>query len=262
MPNDATNNPTHLSEEPAGLGHNLPDEFDAIKARVDALVESANRAAIAHPKVDEEETAGKFRDFLEQIRLAHKAAEDERKRQKQPHADAAKAVDDRFRPLTAALDMIKKILNPKLTAYLQAKQRREQEEARKLAEEAEAARLAAEEAAAEAEHGEGDVVGSHIAAEEAQTAAKEADKVATQAAKTPTQVRGSETGRAASLRTTYSGKIVDDMKVFRRYRKNGTMLDALQRAVNAELRGADKSAIRRGEFSIPGVEIVEEQNAA
>lgn len=243
-----------MNDTPA-MGHNLPDNFAALEARTDELIAGANRAAGSVTEITDEETADRFKDFLEQLLTARNEVDGERKTQKQPHLDAGKAVDDRFKPLLARLDTAKGVLNPRLTTYMQAKKAREDAEARRLAEEAERKRKEAEEAAAAAEAAEGDsIVDDRIRAQELEQDAATAKKVADQAARAPTRVRGDYSKRAAGLRTTYKGRITDPDAVWRQYKHNAGVRDALQKAVNAD--------IRAGKRGIYGVEVYAEQTAA
>ena len=250
-------------DEPAGIGHNLPDEFGALKARADEIVATANLWAKERPVFTDDEMAGKAHDFIKQARKAEIGCDDERKRLNVPHDDAIKTNNDRWRPLISALKIVQNLLKPRRTAYLDAKEKREKAAAEAKRREAEAAQRAAEEAQRKAEApDDGNIVEAHVAAQEAKERANQLTKDADHAERAPTQIRGTVSGTASHLRRTYHGNIADDMKVFRRYRKNANVIEALQKAVNAEIRRADNEDIRTGAFRIPGVEIVETKTAA
>lgn len=234
---------------PAGIGHNIAP-FDQIAERTATLIETANRWITERKEIADDDTAGKANDFLTQLRAEYKAAEDERKKEKQPHLDAGKAVDARYKPiterLTKATDAIKKMLTP----YLQKKQReeeearrREQEEARRRAEEE---RKRAEELAKQ-----GNAIEAEIAAEEAAKATEEAEKI--EQAPARASAKG-EMGRAATLRTTYTGEIADFDKCLAHYKGHVAIRETLQKLINAD--------VRAGTHTIPGVRVRQQRSAA
>lgn len=225
------------------LGHNNPPEDFA---RVNELVATADRWKAERPVIETDDVAEKAQAFLDQLRTCAKDIEQTRKAEKQPHMDAAKAVDELYKPqvdrLTAAANIIKGLL----TAHLQRKEderRRVEEEQRRAAREAaERAEAAAREAAS---------VDQQIAAQKAREDAEAAAKLAEQTAKSRAQVTGQ--GRTVSLRTRKVGVIVDQGKVYRKFKDHSTVIEALQKLVNAEVRAGN---------NVPGVEVREEKAAA
>ena len=234
----------------AGIGHNLPP-IEAMKSRVDELVDTGNRWITERETIETEDHAGKANDFLTQLRAEYKAVEKERKAEKQPHIDAGKAVDEEYKPLTALLDATAKRIKAMLTPYLTAKQRREDEERREREEQARKAQEEADRKAAEAAKSD-DPIRAQIAADEAAERAEEVDKAAAAVPEHAT-VKG-EFGRAASLRTTYRGEIVEFDKCLDHFRDHPKIKDALETLVNAAIRG--------GNHDIPGVNVRQEQTAA
>lgn len=225
------------------LGHNNPPEDFA---RVNDLVATADRWKAERPVIETDDVAEKAQAFLDQLRSCAKDIEKARKADKQPHMDAAKAVDELYKPqvdrLTAAANIIKGLL----TDFLRKKEderRRVEEERRRAAEEA---RRKAEEASREAAS-----VDQQVAAQKARGDAEAAAKVAEQTAKSRAQVTGQ--GRTVSLRTRRVAVIVDQGKVYRKFRDHPSVIEALQKLVNAEVRAGK---------SVPGVEVREEQAAA
>jgi len=225
------------------LGHNNPPEQFA---RVDELVANADRWKTERPVIESDDVAGKAQAFLDQLRSCAKEIEATRKAEKQPHMDAAKAVDQVFKPqmdrLTAAANIIKGLL----TEFLRKKEderRAAEAEQRRIADEA--ARKA--EDAARAASSVDQQVAAQKAREDASAAAAEADHIA----RTRSQVTGQ--GRTVSLRSRKVGVIVDQGKVYRKFRDHPSVIEVLQKLVNAEVRGGR---------SIPGVDIREEQEAA
>lgn len=225
------------------LGHNLPP---ADFSRVDDLISTAERWRSERPVIETDEIAEKATAFLDQLRGCAKEIEAQRKTAKQPHMDAAKAVDDTFKPqvdrLTAAADLIKGLLGAFLRKKederraIEAEQRRIAEEARRKAEEA-----------AKSESIDGQLQAKR-AAEEAEEAAKAADAIA----KAKTNIGGMG-ARTVSLRTRRVAVIVDQGKVYRKFKDHPTVVEALQKLVNAEIRAG---------HVVPGVEVREEQAAA
>lgn len=242
-------------ENAPAFGHNNPpDPFDQLRERTAELIQNANRWINERGEVNAG-TEPQAVDFANQLRQAFKDAEDMRKAEKQPHMDAAKAVDDKYATIKTLLETAGKRIKQMLTDYLNKKAAAEAEERRRLEAEAAAARKAAEELAAQAESGEGDVIGNTVQAEQAAKAAAEADKRAQQIGE-GTKAHGAHAGRAMSLRTRRVGVIVDQGKVYRRYSKDALVIEALQKCVDRDVRSKDFGG------SIPGVEVKEERSAA
>lgn len=110
-------------------------------ARGNALVEAVGRVP---ETISDDETAGKVADFIKQIGVTAKSAEDKRIEATKPHLDAQRAVAGFFKKIAEPLDAAKKTLNGRLTAHLQ---RKADAERARIAEEQ---RIAAERAAQEA----------------------------------------------------------------------------------------------------------------
>ncbi len=232
-----------------GIGHNRPDEYEAVKDRVARLVDAANVWLDKVPEITDDDRAGKASDFIGQLTAEIKKVEDTRKTEKQPHMDAAKAVDEKYKPLVTLLDRAKALLRPRLAAWLQKKEAEKAAAEKKAREEAEAAQRAAEEAHRKAQQATSveDVVDAEEAARKAEAARKEADRIGRE----KVGAKGAYSDRSTGLRTYRIGEIVDIDKVFDRYRGNADVIGALQRCVNAD--------IRHGAKRIPGVKIVEEK---
>lgn len=236
-------------ETTAGIGHNLPP-FETIKQRTDALIDTANRWITERGEIADEDMAGKANDFLTQLRAEFKAADKERKAEKQPHLDAGKAVDAKYKPVTERLEKAANAIKKMLTPWLQKKQR-EEEEAQRSAQEEARAKAEAEAKRAEELAKEGNAIDAEIAAEEAEQAVKAADKIAE--APVRAGVKG-ELGRTASLRTTYYGEIADFDKCLDHYKGHVAIRETLEKLVNAD--------IRAGTHTIPGVRVKQQQSAA
>ena len=247
------------NEQTAGIGDNIPPEpineaFDALQARTSELVDAANAWLNDCPTILTEDQAGRASDFVSQLTKQIKAVEDERKKQKQPHVDAAKAVDNTFRPLTTMLDTAKQLLRPVLTRWLQKKEQERQEAERAAAAEAERLRKEAEEAARKAEEAKGNVVGATIAAEQAKEDAEEADKQAQQVSRSRVGIKGDYSERSRGLRTVKRAEITDLDKALNHYKTREEVRDLIIRLASADARAGAKR--------IPGIKIVEERKAA
>lgn len=191
-------------------GTNLPEGKHQLDMRTDELVEAAEIWAQERPEITDEEMASKCKDFIDQVRSCAKAIEDQRKEEKQPHIDAGKAIDKRWKALTARLDVIKAKLEPRMRAWLfkkdeeaRAEKRRQEEEALKAAREAHAAQ---QEAAK---------TGGVDAQVEADQKLDEARALIDGAEKAPERgsVSGALGGKSMSLRGRWTFEIVDEIAI-------------------------------------------------
>ena len=244
------------AENPRAVsGNNLPPE----EARVNDLVANANRWLAERPELTDQEMADKCSAFIDQITAMLKDLDKQRRAEKKPHEDAAKAVDARFKPLTALLEKAKDLLKPKLTAWM-LKLQRDRDEAARLAREE--AQRKAEEAARAAEEAEKatDVVGASVAAEEAARAAEEAEKQAAKAEKAPVNLQSAMGARTKSLRTVWRARVTSHAKALWHFRDHPDVIDVIERLANAEARA--EAAKNEGISTIPGVEFYAEKTAA
>lgn len=247
-----------------GPGHNNPPEdiFTKIAARTDQCVANANRWVNERPEITSEEEAEKAADFLRQLRDlgTGKNAEIEaaRKAAKQPHLDAAAAVDAQYNPLKRkveiSIDLVKKLLGP----WIDKKERERQERERLAREEAERKRREAEEAAKAAEQQTGDVVGARLAAEDAAKEAEAAAKAAKKVANTKATVGSGYSGqRAVTSRTYYKVEITDVVKIGARALRILCAKPYVQEALIRALR--EDIAFAR---TLDGVQVTEERRVA
>jgi len=223
-----------------GIGHNLPPVIDQARERVAALESAANDWAKACAVIEDAETAAQCTDFLDQLLAEHKKWDAQRAAEKKPHDEAAKAVQERWKPLLDKLLLCKGAIEPRHRAWLQrerqrleAERRQREAEAREAAREAERAQEAARRAV---EESKGDVVQSMLAANAAVDAAADASRAAA-AVPRRAQVRGALGGRARSLRETWSAHIVDPDLFYQHVKDRPEVKDVLQRLANAAARG-------------------------
>lgn len=214
---------------------------------VDALRLEADRFEEVTP-----DNASDARDLIARTQALGKKVEAARKEAKQPHMDAAKAVDADFKPLKEALDGLVAAVKKPLQAFLVAEEKRRQAEA-------EAARKAAEEAAAFAQDASEDE-DAELAAKAEEFARRRQEKADQAAALAESGARvESKAGlsRAASLRTYRFAEITDPVAAATHYANHPDVVAAIQKVANAEIRAAKGAAV-----SIPGIVIKEEQRVA
>ena len=237
-----------MTEQTPGIGHNMPP-IEEIKQRTDDLIAATDQWLEKVPEIGDEEQAGRASDLLDQLRAEFKAAEKERKAEKQPHLDAGKAVDESYKPITTRLtvagDAIKKLITP----WLQKKQAAEDAARREREEAARKAQVEADCIAAEAE--KANSIDTQIAADEARERAEAAQKSAETVNKA--QTRG-DFGRTTTLRTTYRGEVEDWPIALARYSTDPLVREAVEKCIARDVRG--------GARVIPGVKIIQEQKAA
>lgn len=245
----------------AVIGDNRPPLFDPdvmakLLARSKELMD-VGKAWEDLGKISTEEDAGKLNDFLAQARAQIKEIEAKRKEQKQPHMDAATAVDAAFNPLKTPVENMGKKLAAMQTAYLTEKQRKLDEQ--RAAERAEAKRKQDEADAAAAKAAE---EGDAIAAAQAEQAQKDAAKEVKQTSK-PAVARvasGSGGGRTASLRTYHVATLDRALPAIAWFRDNRPEGWAKIEALLVQLAEAERRSVD-GVKEIPGVTFTEEKRA-
>jgi hypothetical protein len=203
-------------EAPA-IGHNLPsDPFEALTTEFAAEKEQAE--AFLKLPVKTQAEADRAAIWSKRLSTIAKKATDLHKVDKQPHLDAGRNVDNKWRELKEEPDALSKKLKRHMDAYLQEQQRIERErqiaaraEADRIQREADAARIEAEKAAA-ANSNEGTEDLAAVA--ERNNAIAEAKRLADQAAEAQrdAQARNASAGRTGarvSLRTFIYADVTD-----------------------------------------------------
>jgi len=239
----------------AGLGHNgappyVPD---------DLLAKVADFAATAGEWLDVKaissaEQAARCTDYLDGARELFKLLDSERRRQKIPHDEAAKAVQEVFRPSLEKVDFSIKRVGSVMTAWLSAEKRRQEEQQRQERAEAQRLRREAEDLArmAEARNDIDGMVAAQAQLAEAERAQKEASKKVSARA-------GSATGggRLTSLRVTTECVVESKGVALARYRDHPEVIALIERLATAEVRA------QKGEKVAPnGFKLVEKESAA
>jgi hypothetical protein len=235
---------------PPPIGDNnppAPDPFETVRVHLDGLVmESRNWAdgtAIKTPA-----QADEISFLIDQLRKGAKTAEDLRKKIKQPHLDAGKAVDDRFKPILTATDRAIDATKRTLGVWLAEKER---EKAAAETAAAAAAQAAARQAALARALADKTDLESQERADEATATADELAKGAKKIAAAPVAATGG--ARAMTLRSYFSARIVDRRETLKHYA--ATQPEKLE-AFLLTLAQAD---VNRGLRTIPGVEVDEDR---
>lgn len=174
--------------ETAGL-----TDHERLKAELERSVASSEEFLAA--KVETKAQADKAASWAKSLAELAKEAEDLRKVEKQPHLDAGRKIDAKWKEITDLASDLTKKLKKHVEPYLIAQKREEEARARKAAEEAEAKRQEA----------------MRLNDEDSRAAAlKEADQ-----AEADAKVQNSSAGRTGtkvSLRVEKTGKVTDYAK--------------------------------------------------
>ncbi|RYG88634.1 MAG: hypothetical protein EON59_03805 [Alphaproteobacteria bacterium] len=240
-----------VAENPrAVMGDNAPPAtpFDAISAHIDDLLDAAKQF-LDGDAITSQAVADEVGRLLDAARQAEKAADAQRKIDKKPHDDAAKAVQAQWAPIIARCSLIVSTAKQAVAPFLAA------EQARKDAEAAEARRIA-DEATARAQEALR-ASGTDLAAKEEAEAllkdAKRADTTANRAGRDKAMVAGG--GRAVSLRSVWTATLADPVAALKHYRE--TQPEALK----AWLLEQAQRDVSTGARVIPGFTINESKVA-
>lgn len=235
----------------AEIGHNQPTPFEALEARKEELLSAVDRM----PELDNQVTADKANEFLAQLRSFGKAAEAERKAEKQPLDEQTREIQSRYKALTGPVEAATKLVKDKLSAYLRKQEQKRLEAEKRQREEADKLKREAEEAATKAAQADSnsDAINLATAAEARHKEAARVEAEADATAKTTSQVHGNF-GSATSLRTVWSAKITDYDQALATLKDNDDVRAAVEKAANQLARSP---ASRKMTF--PGIEFVSEQ---
>lgn len=201
--------------------------------------------------IDDEASASKVRDLLAELTKRRNALDEQRKAEKEPHLQAGKAVDARYKRPLEIYDACKKRVGELLSGWLRKEQARI--DAERAAANAEAARLA-EEARRAAAESEASTIAA-IDAERAFRTAEEAAKAAQRLAAARPQVEsGHGNARRATLRVTRYARVSDFARAVKAYWGHQDVIAVLERLASAD--------VRAGKNDVPGFEILERTNVA
>lgn len=193
-----------------GIGDNSgeADPFDAL--RIEYLGEKELAEEFMKAEVTTQAQADKVAIWAKRLTAIKSKAEGLHKVEKQPHLDAGRAVDNKWRELKEEPDDLSKRLKNHIKPFLQAQIRAEEERQRKAREEADRLRRAAEATAREEQQRaeEGNPDGSLL---------KEAERLREQAAAAEAEaearkVNAGRTGARVSMRVVKVGVVTDYAK--------------------------------------------------
>lgn len=232
------------------IGSNNPPPVEAHGMNINDLYDEA-KGWLDGAQIETQDQADGLGKLLDHIRIARKAADEQRATEKRPHDDAAKAVQQAWKPLLDKCDLAASVARQALTPWLR-KLEDEQRAARiKADQEAEAARLKALEAQRAAAP---DDLVAQEAARILDDAASQAVKDAKRAGKAKAHATGGT--RAVGLRTSWRAEITDATAFGRwawQHRREDYMAFLTQLA--------DREG-RNGPAAIPGIIVHEERKVA
>lgn len=221
-----------------GLGHNQPPPLEAFGLQIEDLFSLVSGSTASPVETDEQEAA--LDALLDDVRRTRKDADAQRAAEKKPHDDAAKAVQQAWKPLIDKCDAAADALKARLTPFREARRRAKDEAARKAREEAEARKTAAREALKASD----DL--------EARFAAEAELKAATKLTAAANRLARETTG----LRTYWEAEVTD---------RNAALLYLIQRSpgrFDALIQQLADEAARGDRGAIPGVIFHERKKAA
>lgn len=229
--------------ERAVIGGNMPpeplDPFAAMAAHINDLYELAE-GALTGGEIASKEQADQIEALKADIKKAVAEAEKHRKAEKEPHLEAGRAVDAKWKAITDKGTLAAKTAADALTPWLRKVQAEREAEQERLRKEAEAKAEQARKAFKETTDLE--------ARAHAEQLAKEAAK-ATAAA--------NKIDRTATGLRTYWTATVTDYSALLRYMKEARPED-----LKAMLRDYASAQVRAGSRHIPGVLIEQERKVA
>lgn len=236
------------------MGHNNPPEptpLEAARETISLLDVEASAWFDGEP-IKNQAQADDVARLLDAARKARQKFDADRKAEKKPHDDAAKAVDAAWKPVITDADRIIEIAKAAQTPWLiklDAEKRAREEAARREADEkAAAARKLAQEA------------DGSLAAAKARDAALEdarlAELAATRAAHAKANAKGGGMARAVSLRTIWRSEVQDRRALLNHIAKTAP------NDLTAFVEEWAARAVRGGARELPGVRVYEERCAA
>jgi hypothetical protein len=202
--------------------------------------------------IENDAQADEVSRIIDASRKAAKQFDADRKVEKQPHMDAAKSVDDQWKPLISAAERVTEVAKGVLTPWLMEKEKAKREID-------DAAKRKADEAAAEARRLAQENDGSLAAAKARDLAIEEANAAIADAARAErdkASAKGEGMARTVSLRTTWRATVDDRRLLLNHIAKHDP--DMLSRFLDDWA----SSAVRMGSRSLPGVTVWEEKSVA
>ena len=240
------------SDEPEALParSNMPaDPFEAVKIEIEDRAAQAEAWLAAHPMIATQMDCDIARNMQAALLNAEKQADKDRQAEKRPHFEAGKAVDAKFKPLTAMAATWAARLRDAIGGFLRAEENRQQDEARK--------KFEAEKKAVEAARMEVEKARAKLEREDPIHALLNPAEAFPELPLAPAPVKvqaGGAVGRKAGLKTVYVATVTDHAAALAHYAYNAQVRDIIQKLASADVRG--------GARAIPGVTISEEREVA
>lgn len=234
----------------ATIGHNNPPSpFDDAEAQIMGLFDEAKNW-LDGSGVTSEADANGVSKLLDMIRKARKSADEARVEEKRPHDEAAKDVQEKYKPLLTRADLAADAAKAALKPWLE---KLEDEKRAK----AEAARKEADEKARLAQEAIRSAPVTDLAArEEAETMLRDAKKAEATAHRAENDKAHAKGGaRAVTLRTTYRPVLSNGVEAARHY------WTARREECEAFFLSLAEKDVRAGKHTIPGFNVIEEKAA-
>lgn len=228
-----------MTKSPPEKGHNNPPPDAHWSAHIDDLFTLLSDT-LAGGTVDSDEKEAAIDELMDEFRKAAKDADKARVAEKRPHDEAAKAVQEKWKPIINKADRGVVACKGALTPFRMEKQRAADEAARKAREAAEAKQRAAQEALQTSD----DLEAKYQAEQELEQAKK------------LTAVANRIDRSATGLRTSWEAELTDKGAALRHYLK--TQPDEFTRLLQTL---ADRDA-RGARPPVPGVIYHERKKAA
>ena len=221
------------------------DPYEALLAEIEDKQASAAEWLKAHPEAKTQTESDYARNLQAELLALNKRADAMHKTEKQPHLDAGKAVDERFR-FREAVDSLAKTLRGVFGRFMAAEEDRQKRAAQ--------AKFEAERKAADAARREIEAARAKQYMDDpiAALTSPEPELPMAPIAPDPVKVKsGGAAGRAAGLKSDWVPTITDQKAVLAHFAEHPDVLAVIEKLVKARTR-MDKGATK-----IPGVTVTE-----
>jgi hypothetical protein len=243
-----------VADEAPPVGHNNPPEPTPLENAKEllSLLDVEASAWFDGEPIKNHKQADEVARLIDAARKAKQQFDNDRKAEKKPHDDAAKAVDAAWKPVISAAERILDVAKRVQTSWLiklDEEKRAKEEKARREAEEkaAEARRLA--------EQSDGSLAAAK-ARDAAIEEAQRAEAIANRAANEKASAKGDGMSRAVGLRTVWHSEVQDRRALLNHIAK------VAPQDLTAFVEEWAARKVRAGVREIPGVRIYDERVAA
>ncbi len=225
-------------QDRTGIGGNNPPPAEVIAERATNLIDTATRWLNERQDIETDDQATALADFIKQIGVARRSADESRRAEKLPHTAAGRAVDEAYHPTIKKLLLAESLMKDSMSRWFQVKEAAQRELVAAAQAEARRQQAAADEAAAAAKRSN-DQINAQVAAEAQAKAADEAAKAAARLAKDEPTVRGKFTDEKVVMKTVKTVEVTDWEELYMRYSENTRVKDILRSLAEAEVRSKD-----------------------